>query len=504
MRLLKQILFSLIFFVFSNVVAQELEDGLTLEKKSVVILPGQDAENPESISSKVTSIVAAKAVELGRFNVIDRTKIESILAEQKRQLSGIVDETQIVEIGNLAAADEALLVKIITFGQRGVPPPKKETKKEEGEKEEKEEKKEKKEYDESLFEWIIKESVTAGLQKTLEGVELYPNNIQTIIKTEVGLLNIESGVLENNFHIAASHTGGNKTASLSSALNQLGWQISRKLREFYLIASEVIEKEGNKITILTGSDMGLEEGTIFEVNSLDQEKMYKGRVITLPGNPIALARLTNVGKNTSNAEIIRQWKEVKTGHGVNEMIYDPTATEYEIKTRNGSNFSVNAKLWWSPFKKFTTAVTGEIGTIKDMRGEDDPLLGLGIELKTKLLDIERFQLSTGISLPFNYFAKVDDDTNYVSQTFLNPSINLTTSIILHRKRDLFISLQYIPWNNDDKWEYSEIIEIENEDDPEEPANDLIYHPAVWDDGKIIPRLNTKGLYITIGIRFFDY
>ena len=504
MRLLKQILFSLIFFVFSNVVAQELEDGLTLEKKSVVILPGQDAENPESISSKVTSIVAAKAVELGRFNVIDRTKIESILAEQKRQLSGIVDETQIVEIGNLAAADEALLVKIITFGQRGVPPPKKETKKEEGEKEEKDEKKEKKEYDESLFEWIIKESVTAGLQKTLEGVELYPNNIQTIIKTEVGLLNIESGVLENNFHLAASHTGGNKTASLSSALNQLGWQISRKLREFYLIASEVIEKEGNKITILTGSDMGLEEGTIFEVNSLDQEKIYKGRVITLPGNPIALVRLTNVGKNTSNAEIIRQWKEVKTGHGVNEMIYDPTATEYEIKTRNGSNFSVNAKLWWSPFKKFTTAVTGEIGTIKDMRGEDDPLLGLGIELKTKLLDIERFQLSTGISLPFNYFAKVDDDTNYVSQSFLNPSINLTTSIILHRKRDLFISLQYIPWNNDDKWEYSEIIEIENEDNPEEPANDLIYHPAVWDDGKIIPRLNTKGLYITIGMRFFDY
>ena len=504
MRLLKQILFSLIFFVFSNVVAQELEDGLTLEKKSVVILPGQDAENPESISSKVTSIVAAKAVELGRFNVIDRTKIESILAEQKRQLSGIVDETQIVEIGNLAAADEALLVKIITFGQRGVPPPKKETKKEEGEKEEKDEKKEKKEYDESLFEWIIKESVTAGLQKTLEGVELYPNNIQTIIRTEVGLLNIESGVLENNFHIAASHTGGNKTASLSSALNQLGWQISRKLREFYLIASEVIEKEGNKITILTGSDMGLEEGTIFEVNSLDQEKIYKGRVITLPGNPIALVRLTNVGKNTSNAEIIRQWKEVKTGHGVNEMIYDPTATEYEIKTRNGSNISVNAKLWWSPFKKFTTAVTGEIGTIKDMRGEDDPLLGLGIELKTKLLDIERFQLSTGISLPFNYFAKVDDDTNYVSQSFLNPSINLTTSIILHRKMDLFISLQYIPWNNDDKWEYSEIIEIENEDNPEEPANDLIYHPAVWDDGKIIPRLNTKGLYITIGMRFFDY
>ena len=484
--------------------AQQLDHGLTLEKKSVVILPGKDAENPESISRKVTSIVAAKAVELGRFNVIDRTQIESILAEQKRQLSGIVDETQIIEIGNLAAADQALLVKIITFGQRGVPPPKKETKKEEGEKEEKDEKKEKKEYDESLFEWIIKESVTAGLQKTLEGVELYPNNIQTIIKTEVGLLNIESGILENNFHIAASHTGGNKTASLNNALSQLSWQISRNLREFYLIASEVIEKEGNKITILTGDDMGLEEGTIFEVNSLDQEKMYKGRVITLPGNPIALAKLTNVGKNTSNAEIIRQWKKVKVGHGVNEMIYDPTSTAYEIKTRNGSNFSLNAKFCWSPFKKITTAFTGELGTIKDTRGEDDFLLGLGMQFKTKLLDIGKYQFYTGISLPYNIFSKIDDDTNYVYQSFINPSINLTTSIILKRNRDLFISLQYVYRNNDHNWKYSETIENENEDNPDNPTYDTIYYDAVWDENKKIPRLNTKGLYITIGIRFFDY
>tara|TARA_B100000809_G_scaffold90879_1_gene89419 strand:- start:99 stop:1607 length:1509 start_codon:yes stop_codon:yes gene_type:complete len=495
------ILLSLIFFVLSNAVAQELDDGMTLEKKSIVILPGKDAENPESISSKVTSIVAAKAVELGRFNVIDRTQIESILAEQKLQLSGMINENQIVEIGNLAAADQALIVKIITFGQRGVPPPKKETKKEEGEKKEK---KEKKEYDESLFEWIIKESVTAGLQKTLEGVELYPNNIQTIIRTEVGLLNIESGVLENNFHISASHTGGNKTASLNNALNQIGWQISRKLREFYLIASEVIEKEGNKITILTGSDMGLEEGTIFEVNSLDQEKMYKGRVITLPGNPIALAKLTNVGKNTSDAEIIRQWKEVKAGHSVNEMIFDPTAITYGIKTRNGSNFSLNAKFCWSPFKKITTLFTGEIGTIKDTRGENDFLFGLGMQFKTKLRNIGKYQFSTGISLPYNYFAKIDDDTNYVSQSFINPSINLTTSIILDRKRDLFISLQYVWLNFDDIWQYSELIENENDNYPDSTTYVKKYYDAVWDENKKIPRLNTKGLYITMGMRFFDY
>jgi len=42
------------------------------------------------------------------------------------------------------------------------------------------------------------------------------------------------------------------------------------------------------------------------------------------------------------------------------------------------------------------------------------------------------------------------------------------------------------------------------DDPDNPTYDTIYYDAVWDENKKIPRLNTKGLYITIGIRFFDY
>ena len=487
MCLLKQILFSLIFFVFSYVVGQELEDGLTLEKKSVVILPGQDAENPESISSKVTSIVAAKAVELGRFNVIDRTQIESILAEQKLQLSGIVDETQIVEIGNLAAADEALLVNIIAFGQRGVPPKRKKLKKDEDEDKD----------EETLFEWIIKAGVKAAIQNNQKVSNPYPNNIQTILEIEVRLLNIETGISQNSFLITPTHTGGNKTASLNTVLNDLSSQVSRKLREFYLIASEVIEKDGSRITILTGDDMGLEEGTIFEVSSPDQEKTYKGRVVRIPGSPVALVKLTNIGTNSSSAEIIRRWKnEVQAGHIVNEMIYDPTATEYGIKT-NGTNFNLDAKLWWSPFNKFPMAVTGHLGTMKDSRKENDFFMGLGVEFKTKILQLGKSHYSTGINLPFNWAFKTDDDNNYVSQIIFNPAINFTTSIILDSKRDLFIRLQYVSSAPADDWEYSE---EENEDEP----NDIIYRPAVWHEEEGIPVLNIAGFYITVGMSIFDY
>ena len=47
--------------------------------------------------------------------------INDILKEQKFQLSGSVKEKDIVKVGELAAAEEALIIQIIHFGQKGIP-----------------------------------------------------------------------------------------------------------------------------------------------------------------------------------------------------------------------------------------------------------------------------------------------------------------------------------------------------------------------------------------------
>ena len=465
MALLKQILLVLFITEFSLVMAQELYHDLTLEKKSVVILSSQNDKDPESVTRRITNIVSSKAVELGRFNIIDRTHIESILSEQKLQLSGIVDEDQIVEIGNMAAADEAILVKIITFGQRGVPPKKKPLEKDE----------EENEYDDNLLEWIIKESVSAVIDKKLEDVERHPNNIQTIIQAEVRLLNIESGSSKNSFRISATYTGGNKTSSLNRALNKLDWQVGRNLREFYMIASEVIEKNGNDITILTGNDMGLEEGTIFEVNSPGREKKYKDRSVTLPGKPRALAILTKIGKNTSRARIVRQWKKVKEGHRANEMIYDPTTTDLAIKINGHPVLNLTGNLWLNPFKKIAGSLTGQIGFLKDTRKENNIFYGLGWEAKMNVVNQGKFQLSIGTHLPLNFTMRTDDESNLVRLVFFNPSIDLTGSLILQRKNDIFIGLHYVTNDNIiNDWYYSET--EEKEDGTEETE----YYEAIWD------------------------
>ena len=99
---------------------EELDDDITLEKKSLMILTA-DADDDQEIAERVLSIISTQATSIGRFEVIDRNLVDQILEEQKFQLSGMVDSDQIVEIGELAAAENALTLDIVNFGQEGVP-----------------------------------------------------------------------------------------------------------------------------------------------------------------------------------------------------------------------------------------------------------------------------------------------------------------------------------------------------------------------------------------------
>ena len=48
--------------------------------------------------------------------------MSTILEEQSLGQTGLVFDKDIVEIGNIAGADEGILINVITFGQKGVKP----------------------------------------------------------------------------------------------------------------------------------------------------------------------------------------------------------------------------------------------------------------------------------------------------------------------------------------------------------------------------------------------
>ena len=105
----------IILFFFSLVFSQQV----TIDKKKILILP---QNKNDEISYQITRIFSGQAAKLKRFEIIDRNNLSKILEEQSLGLTGVIIDDDIVEIGNIAGADEGILINVIAFGQKGVKP----------------------------------------------------------------------------------------------------------------------------------------------------------------------------------------------------------------------------------------------------------------------------------------------------------------------------------------------------------------------------------------------
>ena len=454
---------------------QNLDEDLTLEKKSIIILPSKDANIPESIENKITSILSQKATDLGRFEVIDRRLIDSILEEQRLQNSGIFDEDQIVQIGELASAKEAFIVNIFEYAQKGVPKRKKEKKDDDKE--------------ETLSTWVVKTMVTATAKaiteeskKREQNLEL-ENNINTIINGEIRMINIASGVSKNTFHFGSQFTGGNRNHSLNRALFYASLQIGKKLRSFYSLTSEVINVNGYEVDLLTGKDLGVKRGALFEIASIDKEKTYKNRLVKIPGKTRAIARISNVGPNASRARIIRKWRKIVPGLKAYEIMRLPRLTQTDFSYSTMPWYELGYRYWFLPFNKLSFSLNSQLGTLEDSRKINNVYFGTGSSLNFNLAYFFGVTPSFGINIPINFFIRRDDNQNSVTSYLISPSLNFNFSVQLGQFWDVVFSTEYVLNKVQSKWTYHAKNEngepyrqsgVWNNREPSFPVNNLIY------------------------------
>ena len=466
---------------------QELDEDITLEKKWLMILPAsQEKHGP--VADKVTSIIADAATSVGRFEVIDRNLVDEILEEQAFQMSGIVSDEQVVEFGEMAAAEEALIINIVHFGQKGVPKPKK------GDDDDKDDD----DKDETLFSWVIKKTVTAAVDNTKSAKEKrrleLENNIHTIINANVRLVNVETGISEKSFKLGASHTGGNRDASLEKALSNLTLQVRSKLKELYMITSEVMEVDGKTISILSGENLGLEKGDFFEIASKDKQKTYKGRTITLPGKTRGLARITEVGPDASKAKIVRKWRKVKEGHKAYEMLTNPYIADLSLSYGPLPHYDLTGKFLINPLGLLSGSLNGHFGFIQDSRDKMDSYLGIGGSLDFTLLSGFGSTISTSLDIPVCFTFTKDDDKHSVRSGLVMPAVGLNLGVQVGKHWDLVLSMKNILITNNLDWTYSEKTgeKDENGNDETERVD------AIWNGSA--PTINPTGLIFSVSLR----
>ena len=441
----------------SPVISQELDKNLTLEKKALMILPATQ-NNEKELADKVLSIISEQATALGRFEVIDRNLVAEILEEQKFQLSGLVSNDQVVQLGELAAAEKALILEIVHFGQKGVP------------KEKNNDDNDDNDDDGTLFTWLVKTVVT----ETIE--------------------NVTSGVSEHSFSLNASFTGGNRDASLSRVLNQLSIQIRMKLKDLYMITSEIIEVDGSYVSIFSGENLGLKKGALFEISSKDKIKTYKEKTVTLPGKSRGLIRLTDVGSDGSRAKVVRKWRKVKPGHKAYEMKGSPTITDLNFTYSKDRRYEVAGSFWINPFAEFSGSINGYLGSVIDSRNKMNGYLGFGTNLDYTLFSGFGTKGSVSLELPALLARRGDDDGHNVISFFSDPSLDGNLAIQIGQKRDIVLTASYVFTNIHGPWQWQKDTGENDED-----GNTITEtEPAVWNGFE--PVIEPEGLYLSITLR----
>ena len=84
-RLIKVIYQVIVIFLFTVSISQEIAPEITMERKKLIILTGE--EKNKEITAKIYQIASSTATQLNRYNVIDRSQLDRILKEQKLQHS---------------------------------------------------------------------------------------------------------------------------------------------------------------------------------------------------------------------------------------------------------------------------------------------------------------------------------------------------------------------------------------------------------------------------------
>ena len=482
-----KISFLKIFFLcIICVESQELDKEITLEKKSLIILPS-DLSNDKRISDQVLSIISSQATSVGRFEIIDRNLISEILEEQRFQLSGMVNDENIVEIGNIASADEALILNIIHFNQKGVPKEKEDVEDDEDDK------------DNTLFSWLVKTVVTEAIDQVRkpDSLEL-ENNIHTEFRGSVKIVNLESGKSEKSFNLNASYTGGNRAQSLSQVLSQISRQTRTRLKRLYMITSEIIEVNGAYVSILSGKNLGLKKGSMFEVSSKNRTKTYKGKTISLPGKTRGLLRITEVGPDASQARIVRKWRPIRTGHRAYELKYPAEVADIQFTYLENTKYQLGGKFWISPSSRFSGSFNILLGSIRDSREKMNNFVGASSDLRYTMFSRFGITGSTSLTLPALFPFRSDDADHFVSSIFSDPSINGNLAIQINSKMDIVFSMNHIYTTLHGPWQWRRDTGEKNDEGKKITETE----PAVWTAAE--PVFHKDGTYFSVSIRFLRF
>jgi len=100
--------------IITLIVALLSFSAIATNKKVAVFDPAGNAGN--AVREIVREKISSSIVNIGGYEVVERHLIEKLLEEHKMQLSGLIDDNQVVEMGKLMGANVAIVTSVTEMG----------------------------------------------------------------------------------------------------------------------------------------------------------------------------------------------------------------------------------------------------------------------------------------------------------------------------------------------------------------------------------------------------
>ncbi|UCE04823.1 MAG: hypothetical protein JSW07_14515 [bacterium] len=446
---------------------------ITTKKMKLLILSSKsDTSKLRFVNNEVTSQIASIATKLGRFEVIDRNNLENILDEQVLQQTGVINDSMVVNFGQIAAAREALIVSVLNFSQKGVPPSTEEN--------------EENEDDKDFIGQIISSVVEGIFKSDSEEKEEYPNNIQTQLSVEVRKVNIETGKSLQSFEINVDHTGGTRGKSRAEAMGKLKKKAELELKKFYLLNSEVLEIKNGDVLLFLGTELGICKGTVFEIIEPERIKNFGKKQITVPGHSTGFVSVADISSESNRSKILRQWRPIKPGYCALEYPKSIRGLQTNFMSPlTDSYFGLGIQFHGRPIHKGDWGFSLRYIQATDSYDDKNNGFGFGGFGSLRILNFSRLNIKAKLGLDIDFLFRKDDEDHSVTNAIFSVPAGLNIDLLLTKNADVVFFAGYRFAGKSDNWQYSK---------------DEKTHSAVWQHSA--PEVDISGFCFSVGYKLF--
>jgi hypothetical protein len=431
----------------------------------MLILPGTISKyDDQARENEVTDIVTEIAWQSGRFEVFDRYYVKDLLDKYYPVTYATLDDSIVMKIGDDTECDEALIVDLLSFSQIGIAP-------------DIEEANEERNFIEAIFDGLF-----GG------DTEDYSDNIHTRLTVQFRNINLITGEEIDRFNVRISHTGGTKSESEASVLEDFRQAVFNEIQMIYQLVTEVVSVDGLDLDLKIGSNLGLSGNTIFEIVSPNRIKMEDGEKVTSPGKPAGLACVQEVNDSTNRSHIIRQWDIIKPGYFANEVNKSMHGLQLFFQPEfPGDYIYIGAQFHYSPLAAWDFGGGIRYVKVTDSYKERNNGFGFGIFGSGRIISLTAIMIHARAGLDFDIPFRKDDADNTVSTDIVSGTLGISTSLMLTKKSDIELHVGYRLSTKSSHWSYDE--------------SDQSFD-AFWEDKP--PVVDLSGFYLRIGYKIIFF